>query len=165
MRNQWQFAVVMLAAWQAVWAAATPQALTETGALSGLLQGEVAVYRGVPFAAPPVGDLRWRPPVAPAAWTGIRKAEVFAPACMQEGVSMPGETPPATSEDCLYLNIWTPANMRRQVDQYWCGLRWRLRNGSAAMPLYWGEQFARKGLIVVTIAYRYGPLGFLALRN
>ena len=164
MRNQWQFAVVMVMAWQAVCAAATPQALTETGALSGLRQGEVAVYRGVPFAAPPVGDLRWRPPVATAAWTGIRKAEVFAPACMQEGVSMPGETPPVTSEDCLYLNIWTPAKharMGRPVLVWIYGGGYR--NGSAAMPLYWGEQLARKGLIVVTIAYRLGPLGFLAL--
>jgi para-nitrobenzyl esterase len=164
MRNQWQFAVVMVAAWQAVWAAATPQVLTDAGALSGLRQGEVSVYRGVPFAAPPVGDLRWRPPVAPAAWTGIRRAEVFAPACMQEVVSMPGETPPVTSEDCLYLNIWAPAKHAKAgrpvlVWIYGGGYR----NGSAAMPLYWGEQFARKGLVVVTTAYRLGPLGFLAL--
>src|SRR5271155_156968 len=77
---------------------------------------------------------------------------------------MPGETPPVTSEDCLYLNIWTPvkyAKAGRPVLVWIYGGGYR--NGSAAMPLYWGEQLAHKGLIVVTIAYRLGPLGFLAL--
>jgi len=83
---------------------------------------------------------------------------------MQVGVSMPGETPPAVSEDCLYLNIWTPAKTAHEhlpviVWIYGGGYI----NGSAAMPLYWGDQLAHKGVIVVTIAYRLGPLGFLAL--
>ena len=120
--------------------------------------------KAVPFAAPPVGDLRWRPPVPVAPWTGTRKADAFAPACMQVGVSMPGETPPAVSEDCLYLNIWTPAKTAHEhlpviVWIYGGGYI----NGSASMPLYWGDRLAHKGVIVVTIAYRLGPLGFLAL--
>ena len=93
----------------------------------------------------------------------MRKATAFAPACMQTGVSMPGETPPAISEDCLYLNIWAPV---KRADQRLPVLVWihggGYTNGSAAMPLYWGDRLAQKGMIVVTIAYRLGPLGFLA---
>jgi para-nitrobenzyl esterase len=136
---------------------------TESGALSGVSEGGLSVYKGVPFAAAPVGELRWRPPVDVARWTGVRKTDAFAPACMQEGVSMPGETPPVVSEDCLYLNIWTPAKSLRErlpviVWIYGGGYI----NGSASMPLYWGDRLAHKGVIVVTIAYRLGPLGFLA---
>ena len=76
---------------------------------------------------------------------------------------MPGETPPAVSEDCLYLNIWTEAN---KVQEHLPVIVWIYGggyiNGSASMPLYWGDRLAHKGVIVVTIAYRLGPLGFLA---
>src|ERR1700741_2727839 len=85
---------------------------------------------------------------------------------MQVGVSMPGETPPAVSEDCLYLNIWTPAKTKT-AHEHLPVIVWIYGggyiNGSAAMPLYWGDRLAKKGVIVVTIAYRLGPLGFLAL--
>jgi para-nitrobenzyl esterase len=135
---------------------------TESGAISGVSESGLSVYKGVPFAAPPIGDLRWRPPAAVTPWTGIRKADVFAPACMQDSVSMPGETPPKVSEDCLYLNVWTPAKSGRErlpviVWIYGGGFI----SGSASMPLYWGDKLAHKGVIVVTIAYRVGPLGFL----
>ena len=103
MRNQWRSAWIVAAAIQLSSVAVAQQVQTESGALSGVRENENAVYKGVPFAAPPVGDLRWRPPVRVAPWTGTRKAEAFAPACMQEGVSMPGEVPPPVSEDCLYL--------------------------------------------------------------
>ncbi len=140
------------------------QVLTESGTISGVRANGLSVYKGLPFAAPPLGDLRWRPPMPAAPWTGTRKAVAFAPACMQVGVSMPGETPPAVSEDCLYLNIWTPANRPQEhlpviVWIYGGGYI----NGSSSMPLYWGDGLAHKGVIVVTIAYRLGPLGFLAL--
>ena len=140
------------------------QVHTDSGTISGVRDGGLSIYKGVPFAAPPVGDLRWRPPAAPTRWTGIRKADTFAPACMQEGVSMPGEAPPTMSEDCLYLNIWAPRNRVRKglpiiVWIYGGGYR----NGSASMPLYWGDRLAHRGVIAVTIAYRLGPLGFLAL--
>jgi para-nitrobenzyl esterase len=82
---------------------------------------------------------------------------------MQRGVSMPGETPPVVNEDCLYLNIWTPASSahaRLPVIVWIYGGAYR--NGSASMPLYWGDRLAHKGVMVVTIAYRLGPLGFLA---
>jgi para-nitrobenzyl esterase len=162
MRNIWRLAGALLATVQ-VTAAAKP-AMTESGAISGIAEHSVTAYLGVPFAAPPVGDLRWRPPTAAAHWSGIRKADAFTAACTQEGVSMPGETPPAVSEDCLYLNIWTPAHSaveRLPVIVWIHGGGYR--NGSAAMPLYRGDRLARKGVIVVTIAYRIGPLGFLAL--
>src|SRR5271156_70566 len=136
---------------------------TESGTLSGVSEGGLTVYKGVPFATAPVGDLRWRSPVPAAAWSGTRKADSFAPACMQDGVSMPGETPPVVSEDCLYLNIWTPvksAQERLPVIVWIYGGGYI--NGSASMPLYWGDKLAHKGVIVVTIAYRLGPLGFLA---
>jgi para-nitrobenzyl esterase len=164
MRKHWLLTAAVMAAVQAVNAATAPQVLTESGAISGVSERGLSVYRGVPFAAPPVGDLRWRPPAAVAPWSGIRKADAFAAACMQEGVSMPGETPPTVSEDCLYLNIWTPAKSPAEhlpviVWIYGGGYR----NGYAAMPLYWGDRLAHQRVIVVTIAYRLGPLGFLAL--
>jgi para-nitrobenzyl esterase len=137
--------------------------VTEAGAISGVRDGGLSVYKGVPFAAPPVGDLRWRAPAPVAHWTGTRKADAFAPACMQDGVSMPGEKPPVVSEDCLYLNVWTPgksATERLPVIVWIYGGGWI--NGSSSMPLYWGDKLAQKGVVVVTIAYRLGPLGFLA---
>ena len=134
---------------------------------SGFLQGTDAnglrIYKGIPYAAPPLGELRWREPQRVRAWNGVRSATAFAPACMQAGVSMPGETPPAVSEDCLYLNIWEPV---KRTEKRMPVLVWihggGYTNGSAAMPLYWGDRLAQKGMIVVTIAYRLGPLGFLA---
>jgi len=140
-----------------------PKTQTESGTISGVSENGLSVYKGVPFAAPPVGDLRWRPPSPVASWTGTRKADAFAPSCMQDGVSMPGETPPTVDEDCLYLNIWTPAKSNHAhlpviVWIYGGGYI----NGSSSMPLYWGDRLAHKGVIVVTIAYRLGPLGFLA---
>src|SRR5271155_5473452 len=155
--------LVIVPATSAIALAQSPTTSTESGAISGIRESGLHIYKGVPFAAPPVGDLRWRPPAPVTPWTGTRKAEAFAPACMQTGVSMPGETPPSVSEDCLYLNIWTPAKTAQErlpviVWIYGGGYI----NGSASMPLYWGDQLAQKSVIVVTIAYRLGPLGFLA---
>jgi para-nitrobenzyl esterase len=137
--------------------------ITDAGALQGERTGHLTIYRGVPFAAPPVGPLRWREPQPVQPWEGVRKAAAFAPACMQMGVSMPGEAPPVESEDCLYLNIWTPARSPRERLPV---IVWipggGFIAGSAAMPLYWGDRLALKGVIVVTVAYRLGPLGFLA---
>jgi len=134
------------------------------GKIAGVEGAEFTVFRGIPFAAPPVGELRWKSPQPVTAWSGVKPAKRFAPACMQSGVSMPGETAPRTSEDCLYLNIWTPARSAHarlpvMVFIYGGGFT----NGNAAMPLYWGDRLARRGVIVVTFGYRLGALGFLAL--
>jgi len=134
-----------------------------SGWLTGVREGGITEYRGVPYAAPPVGPLRWQPPQPVRSWRGVRIADRFAPACMQRGVSMPGEVPPAVSEDCLYLNIWTPADAAGKALPV---LVWihggGFTNGSASMPLYWGDRLARRDILVVTIAYRLGPFGFLA---
>jgi para-nitrobenzyl esterase len=134
----------------------------DSGKLVGEEAGGIVMFKGVPFAAPPTGQLRWKPPQPVAPWSGVRPANRFAPACMQEGVSMPGETPPATSEDCLYLNIWKPVRKGPKkavlVKIYGGGFT----NGSGAMPLYWGDKLARHDIIVVTFNYRLGPFGFLA---
>src|SRR5271167_1993899 len=163
MRKRWRFVGVVVAAVQVAGVAVAQQVLTESGAISGVRESGLSIYKGVAFAAPPVGDLRWQPPAPVAPWTGTRKADAFAPACMQVGVSMPSETPPAVSEDCLYLNIWTPA---KRAQEHLPVIVWiyggGYTNGSASMPLYWGDRLAQKGVIVVTIAYRLGPLGFLA---
>ncbi len=168
MRNGWKFTCVLVAAVQLAGTSVAQHVVTESGTVAGIHSNGLSVYKGIPFAAPPLGDLRWRPPARAASWTGTRQAEAFAPACMQVGVSMPGETPPTVSEDCLYLNIWAPAKAETKTAHerlpvvvwiYGGGYI----NGSAAMPLYWGDQLAQKNVILVTIAYRLGPLGFLAL--
>jgi para-nitrobenzyl esterase len=158
--------LVVIPAASAIAQAQTPSTHTESGAISGVSEGGLSVYKGIPFAAPPIGDLRWRSPMPVAPWTGTRKADAFAPACIQTGVSMPGEVPPAVSEDCLYLNIWTPAkpaNAHERLPVIVWIYGGGYINGSASMPLYWGDRLAHKGVIVVTIAYRVGSLGFLAL--
>ena len=117
-------------------AGAAASVALDSGAIEGVTTDGVTVYMGVPFAAPPVGPLRWREPQPAVSWTGTRSATVFAPACVQAGVSMPGETPPVTSEDCLYLNVWTPAKSSRArlpVLVWIHGGAWK--NGSASMPL------------------------------
>lgn len=144
-------------------AVAAPIAI-ESGAIEGIREGDVTVYKGIPFAAPPVGALRWRPPEPVAPWTGVKTAARFSPICMQKG-SYPKDAPPEPmSEDCLTLNVWVPtgagagANLPVMVWIYGGGLL----NGSASTPLYAGDQLARRGVIVVTANYRLGALGFLA---
>ena len=139
-----------------------PPVAIESGTLQGVNSDGLIVYKGVPYATPPLGPMRWREPQRVNPWTGVRRSDAFAPACPQKGVSMPGETPPATSEDCLYLNIWTPHGEAKHLPVIACIPGGGYSNGSASMPLYWGDRLAHKGVIVVTIAYRLGPLGFLA---
>lgn len=135
----------------------------ETGLVEGVQDGAVTVYKSIPFAAPPVGDLRWRAPQPPLPWNGVRRASEFGPICMQTGVSVPGASSEPVSEDCLSLSIWTPANSRKQKLPV---MVWIPGGGftqeSASIPLYWGDMLARRGVIVVTINYRVGLLGFLS---
>ena len=137
--------------------ASVPTAKVEQGELKGAIEDGLSVYRGVPFAASPVGDLRWRAPQAAAHWEGLRSAEKFAPQCMQ---SIPGIT---TSEDCLYLNVWSPAKSASAKVPV---LVWIYGGGfsvgGTSVPTYSGEQLAKKGVVLVSIGYRLGALGFLA---
>lgn len=139
-----------------------------TGDIEGeTLPGDDArVFRGVPFAAPPVGALRWRPPQAVSPWSGVRPATTFAPCCTQAprlrgSISDFGVEP--TSEDCLYLNIWTAARApdeRRPVMVWIHGGGFSY--GSGSLPQFDGAALARRGVVLVTINYRLGPLGYLA---
>jgi para-nitrobenzyl esterase len=136
---------------------------TQSGWIQGRMEDGLTLYRGVPFAAPPVGPLRWRAPQAPAPWSGVRKADRFAPICMQDHPWWTGGNT-QLSEDCLYLNIWTPARspsaaLPVMVWIYGGGFS----SGSASMPIFNGERLARHGVVIVSIAYRVGPMGFLAL--
>jgi para-nitrobenzyl esterase len=123
----------------------------------------VEVYRGIPYAAPPVGDLRWREPQAVPPSQAVLQATAFRPICEQVGDPWPPGAPPEPmSEDCLYLNIWAPAQRTAPLPvMVWIhGGGWT--NGSGSTPLYWGDALARRGVIVVTFNYRVGVLGFLA---
>jgi para-nitrobenzyl esterase len=136
---------------------------TEAGRLRGSDADGISAYEGVPYATAPVGSLRWREPQPVRPWTGVRDATAFAPACPQVGVSMPGEPDPKTAEDCLYLNIWAPAKRpagKLPVMVFIHGGGYT--NGATSLPLYWGDRLAKRGVIVVTLAYRLGVLGFLA---
>jgi para-nitrobenzyl esterase len=143
-------------------ASATP-VQTASGLVEGADEDGVLVFRGIPFAAPPVGPLRWRAPTPPAPWAGVRSATQFSPKCEQPG-AYPDDAPAEpTSEDCLYLNVWAPAGAHEQplpvmVWVYGGGLV----NGSGSTPLYAGDALARRGVIVVTFNYRLGAFGFLA---
>jgi para-nitrobenzyl esterase len=149
--------------------AATPVRV-EQGLLESRLEEGIDVYRGVPFAAPPTGALRWRPPQPAPPWSGVRAARSGAPSCMQppqlnasanETFSTAGET---FSEDCLYLNIWAPHERpgRALPVMVWIHGGGFIE-GSPNLPTYDGANLARHGVIVVNAGYRLGPFGFLAL--
>jgi para-nitrobenzyl esterase len=156
-------AVILMNAMPGASAVARPLAQLETGSIRGISVDGVESFLGLPYAKPPIGPLRWRPPKPPTSWKGERAATAFAPACPQRGVSMPGEPPPWMDEDCLYLNVWTPTSRARgplPVVVWIHGGGWT--NGATALPLYAGDALARRGVVVVSIAYRLGALGFLA---
>jgi para-nitrobenzyl esterase len=143
---------------------------TAAGSVSGVAgAGGVTAYLGVPFAAAPVGDLRWRPPQPAPSWEGVRKADAFGTSCMQHqaGSRLPWTeefmTQGPIGEDCLFLNVWTAArnpNARMPVMVWIYG--GGFNEGSSAVAVYDGAELAGKGVIVVTLNYRVGPLGFLA---
>jgi len=151
------FLVVMFAAGLGI--AQQPAPVTvEGGLVQGTSEDGLTVYRGIPFAAPPVGDLRWRTPQPAAKWEGVLQATKFAPGPMQGG-----SPPSGKSEDCLYLNVWTPATSASDripvlVWIYGGGFG----GGATSERNYSGENLAKKGVVLVSIAYRVGQLGFLA---
>ncbi|MDP5172270.1 MAG: carboxylesterase family protein [Bacteroidia bacterium] len=144
----------------------------EAGSVSGTrsTDGQVLAFQGIPYAKPPVGELRWRPPQAVEAWTGIKACTSFGPSPMQQA-----PTPfmmytadyliPASpiSEDCLTLNVWTPATTATEklpvfVWIYGGGFV----SGGSAVPIYDGEEFAKKGVVFVSVNYRVGIFGFFS---
>jgi para-nitrobenzyl esterase len=144
-------------------------AIVETGMgrLEGLEREGVRIFRGIPFARPPVGELRFRPPEPPQPWPGVRDATCFGPSAPQPPLAMagfPGFDIGETSEDCLYLNVYAPAGegARRPVLVWIHGGAFVI--GSGSQSLYDGSALARRGdAIVVTVNYRLGALGFLDL--
>jgi para-nitrobenzyl esterase len=148
-----------------------PTIQTHSGAVAGAFvpKTQILVFRGLPFAAPPVGDLRWREPQPVKPWTGVRDATRFGPSPMQR---VHGDFLPWTreylvqnevSEDCLYLNVWTPradASAKLPVLVYIPG--GAFTEGSGEVPIYEGTHLAQKGVVLVTINYRLGIFGFFA---
>jgi para-nitrobenzyl esterase len=137
----------------------------DTGLISGVSgkDSEVRVFKGIPFAAPPVGSLRWHAPQAPAHWEGVRSGAEFGPVCMQAAGGRGGAQPPRRSEDCLYLNVWTAAKTAGEKRPVLVWLHpGGFTSGSGSSPAYDGENLAKKGLVVVTVNYRLGIFGFFA---
>lgn len=132
---------------------------TSLGAAKGVTANGVTSWKGLPYAAAPVGSLRWQPPAAPARWQGTRDASAWPAACPQAVIS--GQAPPTMSEDCLYLNVWAPT--RRSTRASLPVMVWihggGFRQGSGEIA---GEVLANQGAVVVSMNYRLGPLGFFA---
>ncbi|WGM30765.1 carboxylesterase family protein [Brevundimonas sp. NIBR11] len=138
-----------------------PQVQVAQGRLVGRQAGDVDSFKGVPFAAPPIWALRWRPPQAPALWTGERDAGQVGAICIQAPSNGdPGVGPGAPSEDCLTLNVWRPAGQGEGLPVMVWIHGGGYNNGSGTPPLYDGANLARRGVVVVTINYRLGRLGF-----
>jgi para-nitrobenzyl esterase len=134
---------------------------TDGGLLQGTVEDGLRIYRGIPYAAPPIGDLRWKAPQSAAKWDGVKPANHFGRACIQTNAAI--RDLPAPSEDCLYLNVWTPAasaseNLAVMVWIHGGGFT----AGTPAEKTYHGEWLAKKGVVVVSIGYRLGVMGFLA---
>lgn len=140
----------------------TARVTVASGALQGVVEGEVVAFKGVPFAAPPVGDLRWRPPQPAASWSGVRSAAAYGNDCMQK--PFPSDAAPlgtTPAEDCLVLNVWRPAKASTakapvMVWIYGGGFV----NGGSSPAVYAGNEFARNGVVFVSFNYRLGRFGF-----
>ena len=161
-------AVLALAVCVALSAFAQPSApiiKTQNGQVQGVVGRQVFIFKGIPFAAPPVGDLRWREPQPAPPWQGTRKAESFGNACIQApGLSAAngGDSGPL-SEDCLYLNIWTPKldpAAKLPVMVWIHGGAYIF--GAGSLAIYDGESLANRGAVFVSINYRLAQLGFFA---
>jgi para-nitrobenzyl esterase len=141
--------------------------LTAAGVVEGTSDANTRVrsFKGIPFAKPPVGNLRWQAPQPVEPWAGVRKADQFGPRCMQKPVfGDMGFRSNGMSEDCLYLNVWAPAKSNKEllpVLVYFYGGGFIAGDGSEAR--YQGESMAQKGIVALTVNYRLGVFGFLAL--
>jgi para-nitrobenzyl esterase len=140
-----------------------------TGATQKIDGAQIWTFKGIPYAAPPVGELRWRPPQQVDPWTEPLACTEFGPSCPQEAsgeagpFSVDSTAVDATNEDCLYLNVWTPAKAKGDKLPVMVWIHGgSFESGSGSMAVYDGTNLAARGVVVVTINYRLGPLGFLA---
>jgi len=141
-----------------------PQVHIHGGILQGVTSANISAFKGIPYAQPPVGTLRWRPPVPAVAWDGVRDASKLGSACLQppaqpKDLYFDGVLP--QSEDCLTLNVWTPSTAKNLPVMVWIH-GGSLVGGSSAEPMYDGVRLAQHGIILVSINYRLGLLGYLA---
>jgi para-nitrobenzyl esterase len=169
MKNACLFPILLVAAASLAFGvqrgdAAAPAAKTSTGPITGEERDGVRSFKGIPFAALPVGELRWKPPQQTPPWTEPRACVEFGPACPQQGKDLYGPVG-EMNEDCLYLNVWTPATedgVGRRPVMFWIHGGGFLF-GSGGKPVYDGAELAKRGgVVVVTCNYRLGPFGFLA---
>ncbi|MFT4030809.1 MAG: carboxylesterase family protein [Siphonobacter sp.] len=141
-----------------------PQVKTKNGTVEGVIEASgVHSFKGIPFAAPPVGNLRWREPQPVKSWSGVRKTDHFGPSAMQRAIF--GDMnfrSDGKSEDCLYLNVWTPASGGKNLPVlvYFYGGGFMAGDGSE--PRYDGESMAQKEIVAITVNYRLNVFGFLA---
>jgi para-nitrobenzyl esterase len=146
---------------------AGPVVRTASGSLRGVTEGNVDIFMGIPYAAPPVGEFRWRPPQPVTPWQGVRDASEFCANCAQAGFgggNSPGSISQGSSEDCLFLNVWLPAGTKPGAKlpvMVWIH-GGAFLFGSGSQPESYGTQFAKQGVILITINYRLGRLGFFA---
>jgi para-nitrobenzyl esterase len=160
-------AALGLAACAAPVLAQIQQAEVTGGRIAGTVVDGVAEFKGIPFAAPPLGDLRWKAPQPVQPWSGVRKTQAFGAACIQDPALAQRMAPGVPlREDCLFLDVWTPA---KRPGEKLPVLAWiyggGFTGGMTSAPLYDGAGFARKGVVLVSISYRVGALGFLATRH
>ena len=143
----------------------SPIVKTAAGLVQGTTQGDISIFKGVPYAAPPVGEFRWRPPQPAKPWIGVRDASQFGFNCAQAGWgAAPGTISEGSSEDGLYLNIWKPAGAKSGAKlpvMVWIH-GGAFVFGSGSQPDFSGIQFAKQGVILITFNYRLGRLGFFA---
>ena len=139
----------------------SPVVTVSSGKLQGIIENGLEVFRGIPYAEPPVGALRWRAPQEVKPWGGIKKAEAFGCACMQSDRGAQ-RLKVEKSEDCLTLNIWTPANRNGLLPVMVWIHGGAFQVGNSAMPLFHGAALAKQGVVLVSINYRVGRFGFFA---
>jgi para-nitrobenzyl esterase len=145
-------------------AASSPVADAPAGMIEGRAKGALRIFKGIPYASPPVGPARWKPPSPLPRWQGVRSAAQFGPACPQPEPRLSGiykDDPGPMSEDCLTLNIWTPADASKAPVFVWIH-GGAFTSGSSSLAIYDGARLATLGVVVVSINYRLGILGYLA---
>ena len=142
-----------------------PVARTTFGDVAGRFRNGVELFAGIPYASPPVGDLRFAAPIPPESWEGVRETKRFSPASPQlPGEGLTDRFPVRWDEDCLYLNVVTPASDDKKRPVYVWIHGGAYRRGQGGVPWYDGTSFASRGdVVVVTINYRLGAFGFTEL--